>query len=141
LGNPPLKVSYHGGRTKPLICSTEHPILLNIGLGHHKIPNFLSKCLSKHNCSIYIVRSSALVVIWQIVICFQGEGLTSIEPTTGAINDVCTFPGSGLILLALDSSQIPSYFIPSLGPAPKWCSSLENFTVWLQLLRYYYYIT
>ncbi|KAG5007492.1 hypothetical protein JHK85_026034 [Glycine max] len=34
----------------------------------------------------------------------------------------------GLILLALDCSQIPSYFIPSLGPAPKWCSSLENFT-------------
>jgi len=42
---------------------------------------------------------------------------------------VCTFRGSGLILLALDCSQIPSYFIPSLGPAPKWCSSLENFTV------------
>ncbi|KAG5134221.1 hypothetical protein JHK82_025409 [Glycine max] len=58
----------------------------------------------------------------------KGEGLTSIEPTTGTINDVCTFPGSGLILLALDCSQIPSYFIPSLGPAPKWCSSLENFT-------------
>ncbi|XP_057430255.1 uncharacterized protein LOC130723284 [Lotus japonicus] len=56
-----------------------------------------------------------------------GEGLTSIEPT-GAINDVCTFPGSGLILLALDACQIPSYFIPSLGPAPKWCSHLENFT-------------
>ncbi|CAL0317099.1 unnamed protein product [Lupinus luteus] len=57
-----------------------------------------------------------------------GEGMTSIEPAEGTINDVCTFPGSGLILLALDSSQIPSYFIPSLGPAPKWCSSLENFT-------------
>ncbi|XP_058779910.1 uncharacterized protein LOC131653671 [Vicia villosa] len=62
-----------------------------------------------------------------------GEGLTSIEPTTGAINDVCTFPGSGLILLALDCSQIPSYFLPSLGPAPKWCSSLENFTEELEM--------
>lgn len=62
-----------------------------------------------------------------------GEGLTSIEPTTGEINDVCTFPGSGLILLALDCSQIPSYIIPSLGPVPKWCSSLENFTEELEM--------
>jgi len=59
----------------------------------------------------------------------QGEGMTSIEPTGGAINDICVFRESGLILLALDSSTIPSYFVPALGPAPKWCSYLENLTV------------
>ncbi|WRX23240.1 hypothetical protein QQP08_015727 [Theobroma cacao] len=32
------------------------------------------------------------------------------------------------MLLALDSSQIPAYFIPALGPVPKWCSSLESLT-------------
>ncbi|KAK9091762.1 hypothetical protein Sjap_024939 [Stephania japonica] len=57
-----------------------------------------------------------------------GEGMTSIEPTGGNINDVCAFEGTGLMLLALDSSQIPSHFIPALGPAPKWCSYLENLT-------------
>ncbi|KAL4644129.1 hypothetical protein ACB098_02G120800 [Castanea mollissima] len=57
-----------------------------------------------------------------------GEGMTSIEPTAGAINDICIFNGSGLMLLALDCSQIPSYFLPALGPAPKWCSNLENLT-------------
>lgn len=57
-----------------------------------------------------------------------GEGMTSIEPTGGAINDLCVFRESGLMLLALDSSQIPSYFLPALGPAPKWCSYLENLT-------------
>lgn len=72
-----------------------------------------------------ITSDNHVVRIWDPE---TGEGLTSIEPTTGTINDVCTFPGSGLILLALDCSQIPSYFIPSLGPAPKWCSSIENFT-------------
>ncbi|KAK9671224.1 hypothetical protein RND81_12G014400 [Saponaria officinalis] len=56
------------------------------------------------------------------------EGVTSIEPTGGAINDICVFKESGLILFALDSSQIPPYFIPALGPAPKWCSYLENLT-------------
>ncbi|KAL8459694.1 hypothetical protein ACS0TY_036152 [Phlomoides rotata] len=57
-----------------------------------------------------------------------GEGMTSIEPAAGKINDICVFKKSGLILLAMDSSQIPSYYIPALGPAPKWCSYLENLT-------------
>lgn len=55
--------------------------------------------------------------------------MTSIEPASGKINDICVFKKSGLILLAMDSSQIPSYYIPALGPAPKWCSYLENLTV------------
>uniref|UniRef100_A0A803LNN5 Nucleolar protein 10-like N-terminal domain-containing protein n=1 Tax=Chenopodium quinoa TaxID=63459 RepID=A0A803LNN5_CHEQI len=57
-----------------------------------------------------------------------GEGMTSIEPTGGAINDICVIRETGLMLLALDSTHIPSYFIPALGPAPKWCSYLENLT-------------
>jgi len=64
--------------------------------------------------------------------------MTSIEPTQGGINDICVFRGSGLMLLALDSSLIPSYFIPELGPAPKWCSPLENLTVnWKFFLSFY----
>jgi len=55
--------------------------------------------------------------------------MTSIEPTAGTINDICVFSKSGLMFLALDCSQIPSYFIPSLGPAPKWLPSIENLTV------------
>lgn len=58
--------------------------------------------------------------------------MTSIEPTAGMINDICVFSNTGLMLLALDCSQIPSYFIPSLGPAPKWCSRVEQLTVWFQ---------
>lgn len=60
--------------------------------------------------------------------------MTSIEPTAGAINDICVFPESGLMQLALDTSQIPSYFLPSLGPAPKWCSYMENLTVCLSII-------
>ena len=54
--------------------------------------------------------------------------MTSIEPTR-TINDTCVFSDSGFMLLALDGGQIPSYFIPALGLAPKWCSYLENLTV------------
>ncbi|KAJ0246784.1 Embryo sac development arrest 7 [Hirschfeldia incana] len=72
-----------------------------------------------------ITTDKQIVRIWDPN---TGEGMTSIQPSGGGINDICVFPGSGLMLLALDSSLIPSYFIPELGPAPKWCSPLENLT-------------
>ncbi|XP_015902996.3 uncharacterized protein LOC107435875 [Ziziphus jujuba] len=72
-----------------------------------------------------ITTDNHIVRIWDPQ---TGEGMTSIEPTAGAINDICAYSGSGLIFLALDCSQIPSYFIPALGPAPKWCGHLENLT-------------
>ncbi|CAA7391883.1 unnamed protein product [Spirodela intermedia] len=58
-----------------------------------------------------------------------GDNLTSIQPSgegSGNINDVCIFPRSGLMLFALDHSQIPSYFVPALGPAPKWIKDLDR---------------
>ncbi|XP_078447931.1 embryo sac development arrest 7 [Wolffia australiana] len=58
-----------------------------------------------------------------------GDNLTAIQPSgggSGKINDFCTFPQSGLMLFALDHSQIPSYFVPALGPAPKWIKDLDR---------------
>lgn len=52
--------------------------------------------------------------------------MTSIEPAAGTINDICVFNDTGLILLALDSSQIPAYYLPALGPAPKWSPRLQQ---------------
>ena len=28
----------------------------------------------------------------------------------------------------IPSAQVPAYFVPALGPAPKWCSFLEGLT-------------
>jgi len=50
-----------------------------------------------------------------------------IEPKH-EINDIGLYPGSGLIFMGLETQKIGSYFIPSLGIAPKWCSFLENMT-------------
>ncbi|TYJ12356.1 hypothetical protein E1A91_A11G344000v1 [Gossypium mustelinum] len=83
----------------------------------HNTPNFDQPKL--------ITTDTHIVKIWDPE---TGEGMTSIEPTAGAINDICVFNDSGLMLLALDASQIPAYFIPALGPVPKWCSSLESLT-------------
>lgn len=55
--------------------------------------------------------------------------MAKVESSGGLINDVCIFRNSGLMLLALDNGQIPAHYLPALGPAPKWCSYLENLTV------------
>nr|GEX06627.1 hypothetical protein [Tanacetum cinerariifolium] len=72
-----------------------------------------------------ITTDQHIVSIWDLE---TGDGMTSIEPTAGVINDMCVFGENRLILLALDTSQISSYFLPALGLAPKWCSSLETMT-------------
>lgn len=72
-----------------------------------------------------ITSDSRIVRIWNPQ---TGDGVTNIEAPTGEINDVCVVKNSGLIFMALDSPRISSFFIPSLGPAPRWCSSLEGLT-------------
>ncbi|KAJ8072239.1 Small ribosomal subunit biogenesis [Marasmius tenuissimus] len=51
----------------------------------------------------------------------------SITPATD-MNHVHHAPGSGLLLTANEGIQMGTYFIPQLGPAPKWASFLENIT-------------
>jgi len=55
------------------------------------------------------------------------ENFASITPTND-LNDVHHIPGSGLIMLANEGIQMNTYYIPQLGPAPRWCSFLENLT-------------
>ena len=35
---------------------------------------------------------------------------------------------SGLVFVAAEQPKVLSFFIPSLGTAPKWCSFLDNLT-------------
>ena len=67
-----------------------------------------------------------IIKIWDAT---SGEGYTNIEPSEGCdINDVAICKDSGLIVAACDASRIQAYFVPSLGPAPRWCSFLESLT-------------
>ncbi|KAL2613245.1 hypothetical protein R1flu_024937 [Riccia fluitans] len=72
-----------------------------------------------------ITTDTRVMRIWEPQ---TGKGMTSIEAPTGEINDVCVYPNSGLLFMALDSPRMSSYFVPLLGPAPSWCSFLENLT-------------
>ncbi|CAK8697880.1 unnamed protein product [Clavelina lepadiformis] len=56
-----------------------------------------------------------------------GEAVTAVELESD-INDLHVVKGTGLFFLANESPKIRSYFIPMLGPAPKWCLFLDNLT-------------
>ena len=56
-----------------------------------------------------------------------GDPYTSIEPGY-EINDLCMWDKTGLMMMAMDHTQMSVFFTPSLGAAPKWCSFLENLT-------------
>ena len=55
----------------------------------------------------------------------DGSAWTSVEPFVD-INSVAWCRDSGMILTANEGRQQHSFFIPQLGPAPKWCSFLDN---------------
>lgn len=55
-------------------------------------------------------------------------GSSAAGDAAGAINDVLVWPGRGLLMVAGESPVVHSFFVPSLGPAPRWCSFLEALT-------------
>ncbi|KAI0264661.1 WD40-repeat-containing domain protein [Gloeopeniophorella convolvens] len=55
------------------------------------------------------------------------ENFASLTAATD-LNDVHHIPGSGLLMTANEGIQMTTHYIPQLGPAPKWCSFLENLT-------------
>ncbi|KAF3903993.1 hypothetical protein AA313_de0202040 [Arthrobotrys entomopaga] len=57
----------------------------------------------------------------------DGSPWTSIEPAVD-INDVAHVKDSGMLFTANEGPDMHSFFIPELGPAPKWCSFLDNVT-------------
>ena len=57
----------------------------------------------------------------------SGELFTTVEPNYN-INKIVPYGDSGLIMLPCEDKRIGTYFIPGLGPAPKWCSFLDNLT-------------
>ncbi|KAH7367518.1 WD repeat-containing protein [Plectosphaerella cucumerina] len=63
-----------------------------------------------------------IIKIWDEL---DGEPFTSVEPVVD-LNDVAWCKNTGMLLTANEGKQQHSFFIPSLGPAPKWCSFLDN---------------
>ncbi|XP_041105597.1 nucleolar protein 10-like [Polyodon spathula] len=56
-----------------------------------------------------------------------GKIFSTLEPEHD-INDVCLYPSSGMLFTANEDPKMNTFYIPALGPAPRWCSFLDNLT-------------
>lgn len=55
----------------------------------------------------------------------DGTPWTSVEPSVD-INSVAWCKDSGMFLTANEGRQQHAFFVPQLGPAPRWCTFLDN---------------
>lgn len=75
-----------------------------------------------HNvvCSL----DSAMLKVWDET---TGKQMAYIESTAN-FNDFCTVPNTGMFFFAQEDVKMQTFYIPALGPAPRWCSFLDNLT-------------
>ncbi|PZC78778.1 hypothetical protein B5X24_HaOG217104 [Helicoverpa armigera] len=83
------------------------------------------KKLEFHKSMNYVYSMDSTVVkIWDKN---TGKQYTSIESSVD-FNDLCVIPNTGLNMMAVEDQKMQIYYIPSLGPAPRWCAFLDNLT-------------
>lgn len=60
----------------------------------------------------------------------SAENLVSVAPAGPLtnLNHVMHYPGSGLLFAAVEATQMAAWYVPALGPAPRWCSFVDNIT-------------
>ncbi|MCJ1470626.1 hypothetical protein MMC07_009272 [Pseudocyphellaria aurata] len=74
------------------------------------------------NESKILSADKRIIKIWDSQ---SGAPWTSVEPAVD-LNSVAWCKDSGMVLTANEGRQQHSFFIPQLGPAPRWCSFLDN---------------
>lgn len=80
----------------------------------------------KFHDSYVLSMDSSVVKVWNKD---DGALFTSIESGEQTqFNNLCHIPESGMMFIANENKKILTYYIPSLGPAPKWCGFLDNLT-------------
>ena len=57
----------------------------------------------------------------------QGDPYVSVQATAD-LNDLCLVPNSGMMFMTNEDKKMMTYYIPNLGPAPRWCSFLDSLT-------------
>ncbi|KAG5676589.1 hypothetical protein PVAND_006412 [Polypedilum vanderplanki] len=67
---------------------------------------------------------NAMLKIWDEN---NGKQMAYIESQSN-FNDFCTIPNTGMFFFAQEDVKMQTFYIPALGPAPKWCSFLDNLT-------------
>ncbi|KAH8832677.1 NUC153 and WD40 repeat-containing nucleolar rRNA processing-related protein [Flagelloscypha sp. PMI_526] len=118
--------SRHDGLTYAVGSSTGHTLLYDIRYGLPiKTLSWIEGGSRMAANGLLLSADKKVIKIWDRDT--PGSNFVSITPATD-LNDVHHVPESGVLLTANEGIQMNTYFIPQLGPAPKWSSFLENIT-------------
>lgn len=104
---------------------TSHPLITKdqgYGFGIKKII-WLEES-GNENLNLILTSDKKIAKIWKRD---DGRPYAAMEPSVD-INDVEHVPGSGMFFMANESIPMHTYYIPQLGPSPRWCSFLDNIT-------------
>ncbi|KAB8346161.1 hypothetical protein FH972_023207 [Carpinus fangiana] len=85
-------------------------------------PSASSRMSSSSSDPKILSADKRIIKIWDQQ---TGAPWTSVEPAVD-LHDVTWCRDSGMLLTANEGRQQHSFFIPQLGPAPKWCAFLDN---------------
>ncbi|ELT94330.1 hypothetical protein CAPTEDRAFT_145469 [Capitella teleta] len=123
-------LTFQGGLTMGVGMSTGQVLLYDLRsnkpflVKDHNYGLPIKKVVFHDSSRLVLSQDSRILKIWEKD---SGKAFTSIEPGVN-LNDLCVLPNSGLLFMTNESPKILSYYIPSLGPAPKWCSFLDSLT-------------
>lgn len=104
---------------------TSHPLITKdqgYGFGIKKI--IWLEETGNENMNLIMTADKKIAKIWNRD---DGKPYAAMEPSVD-INDVEHVPGSGMFFMANESIPMHTYYIPQLGPSPRWCSFLDNIT-------------
>lgn len=113
-----VSLLYDLRNSKPLITKDQ-----GYGFGIKDII-WLDNTGAEVNNDLILTSDKKIAKIWNRN---TGKPFAAMEPSVD-INDVEYVPNSGMFFMATESIPMHTYYIPALGPAPKWCSFLDNIT-------------
>jgi ribosome biogenesis protein ENP2 len=100
-----------------------YPIPMQTFTHHYRLP--IKQIKFHEQAKKMLTCDRKIIKIWNQE---DGSLFTNIEPKA-EINDIeLCGAGSGMIFAPQEQEKIGAYFLPALGPAPKWCTFLEQLT-------------
>lgn len=122
-------VSYKNGLVMAAGTSTGQVLLYDIRsrrpliVKDHMNGAPIKKCLFNEAEGCVYSMDGGILKVWDES---SGKQIAYIE-SQSEFNDFCTIPRSGMLFFAQEEAKMLSYYVPRLGPAPRWCSFLDNF--------------
>jgi len=125
-------LTFRDGLNLAVGTSTGHILLYDIRSSKplltkdHRYGDPIKRILFHQSMDQVVSLDNKVVRIWDRQ---SGKPFTSIEaPPEVPFNDVAIYPNSGLMMMANEQPKMQVHYVPSMGPAPKWCSFLDNIT-------------